>query len=298
MNMSNITQLRKSLKESLLRKSPIVLCSLDSQSHQHLQNIERFLPKLKEMESQSYEEFNQISKRSNELKKQFDNLYQQKNSIINQKESLEKNLDRCHRTLTLQESELKKNEENLSAYYSTLQNYRDELSQKESKLKQAWIPFYGLAIYKTLKRIEEKEIPELKYKISNCKHEIQYLGNRINNQKESINQLKENIAQLLKNISDLNVKIKDLDSKIKDNRVEISCAIQNLTYLSILKNKINTVITQGNTNIQFMKLLDLEPEVIHYEDQVYLDLLTQWNTSHDENMIRQFILKAESDYFS
>ncbi len=296
--MSDITQLRKSLKKSLLQKSSIVLCSLDSQSHQHLQNIEHFLPKLKEMESQSYEEFNQISKRSNELKKQFDNLYQQKNSIIKQKESVEKNLDMCNRAFISQESELKKSKENLEAYYSTLHNYKEELSKKESKLKQAWIPFYNLAIYKTLERIETKEIPDLNHKISKCNYEIQYLEKRIKNQEGSINQLKEDNDQYLKNISELNMKLNDLDNKIKDNRMKISCAIQNVTYLSILKNKINIVITQGSTNVQFMRLLDLEPEVIHYEDQVYLDLLTQWNTSHDENMIKQFILKAESDYFS
>lgn len=296
--MSDITQLRKSLKKSLLQKSSIVLCSLDSQSHQHLQNIEHFLPKLKEMESQSYEEFNQISKRSNELKKQFDNLYQQKNSIIKQKESVEKNLDMCNRAFISQESELKKSKENLEAYYSTLHNYKEELSKKESKLKQAWIPFYNLAIYKTLERIETKEIPDLNHKISKCNYEIQYLEKRIKNQEGSINQLKEDNDQYLKNISELNMKLNDLDNKIKDNRMKISCAIQNVTYLSILKNKINIVITQGSTNVQFMRLLDLEPEVIHYEDQVYLNLLTQWNTSHDENMIKQFILKAESDYFS
>lgn len=296
--MSDITQLRKSLKKSLSQKPSIILYSLDSRSHQHLQNIEHFLPKLKEMESQSYEEFNQISKRSNELKKQFDNLYQQKKSIINQKESVEKNLGMCHRSLISKESELKKSKEDLEAYYSILNNDKEELSKKESKLKQAWIPFYGLAIYKTLERIETKEIPELKYKISKCNYEIQCLEKRIKNQEESINQLKEDNDQCLKNISELNMKLNDLDNKIKDNRMEISCAIQNLTYLSILKNKINIVITQGSTNVQFMKLLDLEPEVIHYEDQVYLDLLTQWNVSHDENMIKQFILKAESDYFS
>lgn len=296
--MSNITQLRKSLKKSLSQKPSIILYSLDSRSHQHLQNIEHFLPKLKEMESQSYEEFNQISKRSNELKKQFDNLYQQKKSIINKKESVRKNLDMCHRSLISKESELKKSKENLEAYYSILNNYKEELSKKESKLKQAWIPFYNLAIYKTLERIETKEIPDLNHKISKCNYEIQYLEKRIKNQEGSINQLKEDNDQCLKNISELNMKLNDLDNKIKGNRMEISCAIQNLTYLSILKNKINIVITQGSTNVQFMKLLDLEPEVIHYEDQVYLDLLTQWNVSHDENMIKQFILKAESDYFS
>lgn len=296
--MNDITQLRKSLKKSLSQKTSIILCSLDSQSHQHLQNIEHFLPKLKEMESQSYEEFNQISKRSNELKKQFDNLYQQKNVIINKKEILEKKLDEYHKTFIFQESELKKGEGDLEANRSTLSGYEDELSQKKSKLKQAWIPFYGLAIYKTLERIETKEIPELKYKISKCNYEIQCLEKRIKNQEESINQLKEDNDQCLKNISELNMKLNDLDNKIKDNRMEISGAIQNLTYLSILKNKINIVITQGSTNVQFMKLLDLDPEVIHYEDQVYLDLLTQWNISHDENMIKQFILKAESDYFS
>ena len=80
---------------------------------------------------------------------------------------------------------------------------------------------------------------------------------------------------------------------------QISSAIKDITYLTILQNRVEDTLANSQNIGKVLQMLDKSPQTIHYDkDDIYFDMLEKWNQSHDMNVFQNYIMQSENEFFS
>lgn len=109
----------------------------------------------------------------------------------------------------------------------------------------------------------------------------------------------DSFSRLKMEIEDIKKQISAYDQDINNIHQQISSAIKDITYLTILQNRVEDTLANSQNIGKVLQMLDKSPQTIHYDkDDIYFDMLEKWNQSHDMNVFQNYIMQSENEFFS
>lgn len=289
-------ELRIQLK-CFLEDHYLAMNTLDEPTKEKQKEIQEFLDKIQNMIFDAHQKIAYLSQNYLELKKIFDLLYEQLKQVNIELEKNQLVLQTTTTKIQKLKIDIKTYEDVCDAFNNQITIFTQQLNDKEKEYKEAvgkcFIPFVGFYYISRCSDIRHKEIPEIKKNID-----------RLITDKMSQEKIKETanmnnmslIVQVQTTrifINDLNSKKEDLIQQTSQKKKEIKDSVNQIVYYSILQEKLNNFFVQGNTLDQVLALLDKEPDIIHYEDQTYFDVLKAYYDHPYDQVFEKYMMDAQ-----
>ncbi|WP_028044615.1 hypothetical protein [Candidatus Stoquefichus massiliensis] len=270
-----MNQTLQQLKSRLSTKKTGIMAILDPDSKEYQGVLNEFLPKIQQMLNDAKKDLRDISQNADLVKKEMQSMY---------------------KVIKCQEKEIKEYNDKIKEYEKIIKMANVDLNQniqakdqydKDMKTMELnWcIPFAGFFIM-----INDKKSGKYDRYIAERNH-IQYVINEIEN-KISTNK------DQLSNISDLSIHLiqkYDINmKKLNQHRKKVSNSINQVLYLSILEERLNMLRINGNTASHVLELLDKEPDMIHFDDDIYMDIIKAYYEHPDS--FKDYIIKGEKEF--
>lgn len=263
------------LKKQLNTKPTYRLASLDPQSKKYQSVLNEFMPKIQKMLDDAKKNLQDISQNAPALKDEMTNIY---NTIKLQRKNVEKltnkiegyNININHWSIDIKQCIQAKDE------------YNNELTQ----MKLKWlIPFAGPFIM-----IDDKNsgrYDRYLQEFKNSMNMIHQLEIRISEAEMLRKNAQEECNKVNKDIDDNTKKLGILHQKISDS-------VNQVLYLSILEERLNQLGCGMITNSKVLDLLDKEPEVIHFDDEIYMTIIKEYNKN--PHSFNDYIVKGKEEF--
>lgn len=296
-----IDQLKKQLKQK--RSSGIILLSLDNSSKNKYDLLKRYLPEIQKALQSIFEELNETATQVDILEKQFNENYKQKNLYIKEKENLDKQYENMERSIVEFEREVTGFDNNIKMLDDKIKDLEQQIQSKKDKrdalYPQCFIPFYGIKVATDINKLEKETIPHLIHEVNQYINQINHCQMQkdqyIHEQRPDYN----SFSILKMKIENIKKQINVYDQVINNIHQQISSAIKDITYLTILKNRVEDTLANSQNISKVMQMLDKNPQTIHYDkNDIYFDMLEKWNQSHDMNVFQNYIMQSEKEFFS
>lgn len=296
-----IDQLKKQLKQK--RSSGIILLSLDNSSKNKYDLLKRYLPEIQKALQSIFEELNETATQVDILEKQFNENYKQKNFYIKEKENLDKQYENMERSIVEFERKVTGFDNNIKMLDDKIKNLEQQIQSKKDKrdalYPQCFIPFYGIKVATDINKLEKETIPHLIHEVNQYINQINHCQMQkdqyIHEQRPDYN----SFSILKMKIENIKKQINVYDQVINNIHQQISSAIKDIAYLTILQNRVEDTLANSQNISKVMQMLDKNPQTIHYDkNDIYFDMLEKWNQSHDMNVFQNYIMQSEKEFFS
>ncbi|WP_028043833.1 hypothetical protein [Candidatus Stoquefichus massiliensis] len=295
-----MNNLRIQLKD-FLQDHFLVMNTLDDSTKEKQREIVEFLSQIEEMQDNAHKKIEDLSQNYSEMIKTFHLLYDQLKQVDNDLEKNQKSLQ----NMTIEINKLGIDIKTYDGKYSDIVNqikiFQQQLSNKEKEYNQAvgmcFIPFAGFHYMSKCADIRNNQIPLIKRNIDKL------IADRMTQekQKEEANMRNASLVFQMKTtkilINDMISKKQVLTQQMTQKKDEITSSVQQMVYYSILQEKLNNFLTRGDTLDQVLTLLDQEPDMIHYEDQTYFDILKAFYDNPDDQVFERYIMDAQNQIF-
>lgn len=291
--MDNLrTQLKLFLQKSYLARS-----ALDLPTKEKQKQINEFLERIKELLANNSIKMKDLCQNYDDMIKIFQQLYDQ---LKYTNKELEKNKN-IIQDIRVEMKNIGIDINTVEGQYKDIEDqihiFHQQLDDKEKEYKKAvgmcFIPFAGFYYISRCADIQNKEIPAIKRRIEDLikdkvrqekiKEEKNYKNNSLIYQMKTL--------QIV--IDDLLSKKQLITQQITQKREEIADNINQKIYYTILQEKLENYLTHGDTLDQVLILLDKEPELIHFEDQVYFDIMKEYYDHPHDKVFEKYIMDAK-----
>ncbi|WP_050636057.1 hypothetical protein [Candidatus Stoquefichus sp. SB1] len=257
------------------KKTYRMLASLDSNSKKYQEVLNEFMPKIKKMLDDAKKNLQETSQNAPKLKKEMTNLY---NTINVQR----KNIEELKNNIEEYDIKIKKWTIDIQQYTQARDNCDKELKNMRSK---KFIPYVGLIM--TIKDKRSGKYNRYLQEFENAVDMIHQLENHISEARVFCQKNQEECNKIYKNIDDDTKKLAILRQKISDS-------VNQVLYLSILEERLSQLGCGVVTSSKILELLDKEPEVIHFDNEIYMTIINEYNKNPDS--FKDYIVKGDEEF--
>lgn len=304
--MESIQSFIDQLKRKLAQKPSVnamMVNTLDEPSKNKQQLLAKYLLELQKTLKGVIDDLNHISPQVQQYKKQMDDHYRQIDKLIKNKQQLEIELKNLETSIINSQRDIAGIDNEIIKITDKINDLENQINSKrkqvEELIPQIFIPFYGIKVAVDIKKLQEETIPALVRERDSYANQKYQCEMKMNKYKELHSHHCSLRPQYHDQIQTTEKTMEDYNRKISSIHDEMADVVKTIAYLSILKDRMNSAIVNGETIDRVMEMLDKSPKIIHYgKDEMYFDMLEKWNQSHDVNVFKEFIMQSEKEFFS
>lgn len=270
-----MNQILQQLKSRLSTKSTGMTATLDHESQSYQRVLNEFIPKIQQMLNEAKKNLIDISQNASQLENEMKNMYKVIKSENRELQEYNDKINEYENMIQMANIDLN---QNIQA--------KDQYDKDIKTMELNWcIPFAGIFIM-----LSDKKSGKYDRYVA----ESNRLQDVINSIENKIHENHDKISIISSSFVDLHRTYDINKEKLEKHRKKVSDCVNQVLYFSILEERLNALRINGSTISKVLHLLDKEPDVIHFDDQTYMDIIKEYHEHPDS--FRDYIAKGKKEF--